>query len=105
MNETVVEASARGVIPEDSVAIRRKQHGYGYVRVLLRQINRLAAIVPHSLLVLSEPVESFVRAVHLDDGFAAIRLLAIHGFGRHDALGIAKQLLTCCGRDGDRPRF
>src|SRR5439155_19395502 len=55
-NKAVVDASARCVVPEKARAVRRKQHRDSNIRILLRQIDRLAVIVPYPRLMLSQPV-------------------------------------------------
>src|SRR5579863_6739391 len=78
VGEAIVEAAARIVVPENTVAITRYQKGYGDVGVVLRDIDRLAAVVPHSRLVLTEPVESFARAVDIYERLCAIRIFAVY---------------------------
>ena len=57
--EAVVEACARGRVPENAVAVRREQQRHSDVAVHLCQFYLAATIVQHAVLVLSQPVEAF----------------------------------------------
>ncbi len=60
MNESVIHAAARGIVPEDAVAVGRDQQRNRDLRVLLRQVDGLAAIVPYAGLVLAEAIEALM---------------------------------------------
>jgi hypothetical protein len=78
VHEAVVHAAARGVVPEDAVAVGGDEQRNGDVGVFLRQIDGFAAIVPHAGLVLAEAVEAFMRAVDAEDDLGVVGLLAVY---------------------------
>src|ERR1035438_9024017 len=77
--EAVVEAATRGVIPENSIAFARKQHGDGDISIVLRDVDRFTVIVPHAGLVLSEAIERLGGSPQADESLGMVGLFAIHG--------------------------
>ena len=89
--EPVVEPAARHVVPEDPVAFARYHQRDGDVAVVLNDVDRLAAIIPHAGLVLSEAIESLVRTVHVDKRFGAVGVFTVYPFGSHAPRGFLYQ--------------
>ena len=60
--------------------------------VVLREVDRFAAIVPHAGLMLAESVDRFGGTVAAEGHvvFGAVGLLAVHGDRRH-GLGVVVQ--------------
>ncbi len=91
--ETVVEAAARGVVPEQAVAHAGEHERHGDAGVVLREVDGLAAIIPHAGLVLSQSVDGFAGAVtgkrHVV--FGAVGLLAVHRSGVHGLRLVVQQ--------------
>ena len=86
MDESIVDVASRWVVPEDAIAIARKQEWHRDVGVLLRKVDRLPAVIPDTGLMLAETIQGFVGAVDLHHGFGAVGVFAIDFF-RHHALG------------------
>ena len=57
VGEAIVEAAARSVVPENAVALARQHQRHGDIAVVLRNVDRLTAIVPHAGLVLAQAIE------------------------------------------------
>ena len=77
IRKAVIEPAARVVVPENAIALARNQQRDRDIGIVLRNVDRLAAIVPDARLVLAEPVEGLARAVNVDERFRAISVLAI----------------------------
>src|SRR5208282_2976076 len=77
MDEAVSETAARAVVPEDAVAVAGEQERNGNVRVVLREVDGFAAIVPDAGLVLAETVKRFLRIPHVDETLRVIGFFAV----------------------------
>ena len=77
MDEAVIEAAARTVIPEDAVSVAGEKEGNGDVGVVLREVDGFAAIVPDTCLMLAQAVESFLGVPHIDEALGVIGLLTV----------------------------
>ena len=105
MNETIVHAAARGVVPEDAVSVGGDEERNGDVGVLLRQVNRFAAIIPHAGLVLAETIETFMRAVDGKRDLCMKCFFAIHFDGAQRAIAVGGKhgsAHSAAGRPGSR---
>src|SRR5439155_11277660 len=100
MNEAVVDPSARRVVPENSVTVGREQHGHSNVRVLLRQIHRLAVVIPDSSLVLSQSIKSFASSIHIGYSLSPVRFFAVYRLRSHDSPAIVEEPLFGGSREG-----
>src|SRR4029078_5062746 len=69
--------AARVVGPVETVALARQQQGDRDVGIVLGNIHRLTAIVPYPRLMLPESIESFARAVNVDERFRAVCVLPL----------------------------
>src|SRR5271168_976166 len=78
VRKPVVEPAARPVVPENSVSIARQQKRRRNIRIVLRNVHRLASVIPHSRLVLSQPVERLLRVPHARKPLRMQRFFSIH---------------------------
>src|ERR1700722_20172027 len=60
IGKSVVESAARVIVPEDSVAVAGHQKWNGNASVVLRNVDRVATIVPDARLMLAKSIQSLM---------------------------------------------
>src|SRR5262252_251764 len=102
IGKAIIETASCGAVPEDPIAAARDQKRHSNVGIVLRNINRLAAVIPNASLVLSETVQSFARAIDVDERLCAIGVLPVHSDGSQFPGGLLDKLFP--GRIAVRDR-
>src|SRR5258708_18444621 len=91
IQKATVEAAARGVVPENSIAVARQHGADADVGVVLRDVHGFAAVIPNAGLMLSEPIKGLVGAPKFRIKFRVIGLLAVNRRRSHADFILHKQ--------------